>query len=138
MEHKHTPAPMPEPAAEMYPSDLKTFEFGEHVRSAFSIRAGNADTGEVSVGLYTAGQMEAYAAAKVQEILHEEAKPDNIKRAEYYGEGYADGWKAALGQAAQLCDAQHFGGDNDDDLGWTSCAANLAHAIRALIPSTPA
>ena len=83
-------------------------------------------------------RMEAYAAARVQEVLHEEAKPDNIKRAEYYGEGYADGWKAALEQAAQLCDAQHFGGDNDDDLGWTSCAANLAHAIRALIPSTPA
>ena len=70
-----------------------------------------AARGFVPEPLITTTQAKAYADARVREALEE---------------------------AAQLCDAQHFGGDNDDDLGWTSCAANLAHDIRALIPSTPA
>lgn len=70
--------------------------------------------------LFNSDQLEAYAAAKVREAL-EEAKPDNIKRAEYYGEGYGDGWKAALELAAireQLTKA--------------------SSAINTLLPSTPA
>ena len=38
----------------------------------------------------------------------------------------------ALERAASVCDAEHIGGQRDDDLGWTSCAAVLAAAIRQL------
>lgn len=69
-------------------------------------------------------RMEAHASAKVQEILHEEAKPDNIKRAEYYGEGYADGWKSALEKAARLVDGCHP----------KATRKGIATAIRALMP----
>lgn len=147
----------PEPAAHMYPSDLKTFEFGEHIRSAFSIAVGRSDTGEKSAPLYTADQMESYAAAKVQEMLHEEAKPDNIKRAEYYGEGYADGWKAALESLAAIAKKNYLAAlagrvdvdeDDDDDrnmeifnVGQVAQAlaySKMEGAIRALLTSTPA
>ncbi len=55
--------------------------------------------------LITTEQAEAYAAAKVRQ---------------------------ALEQAATIADHQHFGGERDDDLSWTDCAAYLATQIRAL------
>ena len=54
-----------EAAAHMYPSDLKKFEFGEHVADAFSIAVGCPD--EVSVPLFTTTQAEAYADARALE-----------------------------------------------------------------------
>lgn len=101
-----------------------------------------APRGTESLGLYTADQLEAYAAARVQEMLHEEAKPDNLKRAEYYGDGYEDGWKAALEKAARACEArigQHSEGMSTTDV--EDCdeeARECASAIRSLLPSTPA
>lgn len=56
-----------EAAAHMYPSDLKKFEFGEHVADAFSIAVGCPY--EVSAPLFTTAQAEAYAAARVREAL---------------------------------------------------------------------
>ena len=54
--------------------------------------------------LITTAQAEAYASARIQELLHEKSKPDNIKRAEYYGEGYADGFAAGLDRAKKAID----------------------------------
>lgn len=91
----------------------------------------------VKVGdrLITTTQAEAYANAKVQEMLHQEAKPDNIKRAEYYGEGYQAGWMTALKQAARACEDRIGTGDpgvntRDVDLEAAACAG----AVRALLP----
>lgn len=63
------------------------------------------DTGTFGRGIVFFDQAEAYAAAKVRE---------------------------ALEQAATVADRQHFGGDRDDDLSWTDCAAQIAASIRAL------
>ena len=55
--------------------------------------------------------------------------------AEMYAHDARAVWEAAANAereaCAQLCDAQHFGGDHDDDLAWTGCAAVLAEEIRA-------
>lgn len=48
-----------------------------------------------------------FALAVEQAVIHEESKPDNIKRAEYYGEGFADGWVAAVEKAAQICESMY-------------------------------
>lgn len=42
--------------------------------------------------------------------------------------------RQALESAAAIADHQHFGGEHDDDLSWTDCAALIAAKIRALIP----
>ena len=42
--------------------------------------------------------------------------------------------RQGLEHAAVIADRQHFGGEHDDDLSWTDCAALIAVKIRALIP----
>lgn len=137
------------------PSTLAKFKFGEHQDAIWSIPVGTPK--EKSVGLYDAESVEAYAAARVQEMLHEEAKPDNIKRAEYYGDGYADGWKDALESLAAIAKKNYLAAlagrvdvdeDDDDDrnmeifnVGQVAPAlaySKMEGAIRALLTSTPA
>lgn len=52
-------------------------------------------------------------------------------------EAYKDACvREALEEAAGIADREHFGGQHDDDLSWTGCAAHIAHAIRSLLPPT--
>ena len=50
-------------AAHMFPSDLKTFERGEHTATAFSIKVGSPK--ETSVGLFTREQIRSALAARL-------------------------------------------------------------------------
>ena len=77
-----------------HPDGALTAEYIEHG----SIEQARMKSG-AWVPMITFAQAEAYANARIQELLHEESKPNNIKRAEYYGEGYADGWAAGLKKA---------------------------------------
>ena len=60
---------MPEPAAHMYPSDLKKFKNSETWAHAYSVAVGNP--GERSVPLFTLADMENYASDRADKAAQD-------------------------------------------------------------------